>query len=128
MPGPSGAQHLFDCQQQSISVSKHDVVKLRALLFVNIPRLQCFEVKTNRGDRSFQFMCDCVDESIVLLVATDLSDQESRVEHESKDQNEKKDDPKNKQGHFAPVENYPTDVQRDRKRDKTRTQRDKECY
>jgi len=67
-----------------------------------------------------------MDERVVLFVATYFADEESRVQDQSKDQDEEKYDPENKQRDFAPVEQYPTDIQRDRQRDQARAQRDEE--
>jgi hypothetical protein len=63
----------------------------------------------------------------VLLVASYLTDQERRVEHEPEDQDEEEDDPKHKQDHLTQVENHPTAGQHDREYDETHPKRDEEC-
>ena len=73
-------------------------------------------------------MCDGVDECVVLFVAADLANQKCRVEEDSKDQDKEEYDPENQQRHFTPVEQDPTNIQRDRQRDKTRAERDEESY
>jgi hypothetical protein len=67
---------------------------------------------------------DGVDERVVLLVAPDLANQERRVEHKPKDQDDEEHDTENEQRDFAPVEYDPANVQRDRKCDQTRAERD----
>jgi hypothetical protein len=71
---------------------------------------------------------DRIDECVVLFVAAYLADEESRVQDQSEDQHEKKYDPENKQRDFTPVEQYPTDVQRDRQSNQARAERDEESY
>jgi hypothetical protein len=73
-------------------------------------------------------MRDGVDERIVLLVAPDLTNQESRIENYAEDQHDKEDDAENQERHFTPVENNPTDIQRHGECDKARAQRDEERY
>src|SRR5215211_7114476 len=73
-------------------------------------------------------MSDGIDKGVVLFVASYLADQKGRIEHQAKDQDDEEYDPENKQRDFTPVENYPTDVHRDRQGDETRAQRDEECY
>ena len=124
MSGTSGAQHLLDCLKQPIAVSQHDVVKLAPLFFADVARLQRFEIQTNRSDRRLQLVRDGVDERVVLLVASYLADQERRVEHESEDQHVEKDDAENEQRDFTPVKYDSPNVQRDRKCDETRAERD----
>src|SRR5205085_1359065 len=126
--GATSPQHLFNRQQQAFAVGQHDVIKLVTLFLVDISRLQRLEIETNRGDRCLEFVCDGVYESVVLLIATYLADQKGCVEHNAKDQDHKKHHPEDEQHDFTEVENDPTNVQRNRQRDQTRAQRDKECY
>ena len=58
-------------------------------------------------------MSDRIDEGVVLLVQTYLTNQESRVDDQSEDNYEKEDDAENKQSDLAPVEYDPADVKRD---------------
>jgi hypothetical protein len=69
-------------------------------------------------------MGDGIDKCIVLLVAPDLTNQESGIEDQAKDDEEKEDDPKNKQRHLAPVEDDPTDIERNCQRNETSSKRD----
>src|SRR5258705_13852147 len=69
-------------------------------------------------------MSDSIDKCIVLLVAADLTNQESGIEDQAEDDEDEEDDPKNKQGHLAPVENDPTDIERNCQRNETSSKRD----
>ena len=73
-------------------------------------------------------MSDGVDKGVVLLVATDLADQKSRIEKDSKDENRKEYDAEHQEGDFTRVEQDPTHIQRDRQSDETRAERDENCY
>ena len=73
-------------------------------------------------------MSNCIDERVVLFVAAYFANEESGIEDQSKDQEEKEYDPENKQRHFPQVENDPTDVQRNCQRDKACPKRDEESY
>jgi hypothetical protein len=64
----------------------------------------------------------------VLFVAPDFTDEKSSIENYTEDQHDKEDDAENQQRHFTPVENYPTDIQRDGECDEARAQRDEERY
>src|SRR6185312_8840153 len=88
LTGLPGAQHLFNGLQKPVAVSQHHIVKLLPLMFVDIPFLQRLEIKTNRGERYFEFMSYGVDEGIVLLVAADLTNEEGGVEYQSGNNNQ----------------------------------------
>src|SRR5262249_14450940 len=107
-----------------IAVGEHVVVKLPALIFVDVSRFQSFQVEANRSDWCFQFVSDGVDERVVLFVSTNLTNEERRVDDETENDCTKEDYAENEQCHFAPVEDYPTDIQRDRQRHEGRAERD----
>src|SRR5688572_16432460 len=126
MTSSTRSQNLLDCLQQSIAVGEHDVVKLASLLFVDLACFERFQIQPDGCDGSLEFVSDGVNERVVLLVAAYFADQERRVEHQSEDDQVKKDDSQNEQRDLAPVENNPTHTQRHRERNKTRAQRDEE--
>src|SRR4030095_16925559 len=54
----------------------------------------------------------------------DFTNKECRIDHKSEDNDNKEDDSKNQQSHFAPVKYDPTDIQGYRQSDKACSQRD----
>jgi hypothetical protein len=60
-------------------------------------------------------------ESIMLLVAAYLANQEGRIEHKAGNNQREKDYAKNEQGDFANVEQNPANIQRNRQRHQART-------
>src|SRR5256714_12976746 len=120
------AQDLLDRVEESVCVGEHDVVELCALPRVEVVPLESFEVEADGGNRSLQLVRDGVDEGVVLLVASDFADEEDRVEDESGDDDAEEDDAQHEQGDFTPVEQNPTDVQRQGQPDKACTERDEE--
>src|SRR5688572_31918063 len=92
MTSSTRSQHLLDCLQQAIAVGEHDVVKLASLLFVHLACFECFQIQPDRCDGSLEFVSDGVNERVVLLVAAYFADQERRVEHQSEDDQVKKDE------------------------------------
>ena len=80
-----GPQDLLDRLQEAVAVGEHDVVELIALGCGDITGLEGFEVEANGSQRRLQFVRDGVDESVVLFVASDLTNQEGRVEDEADD-------------------------------------------
>ncbi len=90
----AGAQDLFDGRQQAVAILQHDAVELLALGFIHRARLQRFEIQPDGGDRSFQFMCDGVDEGVVLLIAADFADQEDGIQHDAADDHRQQQDPR----------------------------------
>jgi hypothetical protein len=47
MSGSAGTKNLFDSFQQAIAVSEHVVVKLAALVLVDVSSLQRFQIEAN---------------------------------------------------------------------------------
>ena len=73
-------------------------------------------------------MGDGVKEAVLLLVTANFSHQKNCIRHQSRDQQSKQDDAKNKRHHLAPMENNPADVQRDRCRNQARSQHDEKRH
>ena len=67
-----------------------------------------------------------VDEAVVLLITANFADQKNRVENEAGNDDEKKYAAEEKFEAFAPVEDDPADVQRERRRNQANAQRDEE--
>src|SRR6185369_6092538 len=99
--------------QQPVTVSKHDVVELISLILINISSLQCFEVKPDGGDRSFEFMSNSINKVIMLFVTPDFTNKKGGIDYETKDDCQKEDNSKNEECDFAPIEDNPTNVEGD---------------
>ena len=83
-------------------------------------------MQTDRSHRRLQFVSDRIDEAVVLLAAANFAHQKTGVhDHASDDQGEK-DDAEKQQHAFAPVEDDPSDIQRDRQRHQADAQAEKE--
>lgn len=123
----AGLQNLLDRALESVGVAKHELVKMLALGFLDVAALKRFEVQANRGDRSLQFVSDGVDEAIVLLVAADFANQKERVQDHAGNDRGEENDAEEQEHRFAPIQDDPTDVQRDRQRNQAHAQRDEEC-
>ena len=71
-------------------------------------------------------MGNSVDEAIMLLIAANFADQKNRIENEPGNDDEKEYAAEEKFEAFAPVEDDPADVQRERRRNQANAQRDEE--
>ena len=71
-------------------------------------------------------MRDRIDKAVVLLAAANFADQKAGVHDHARDDQGEKDDAEKQQHAFAPVEDDPTDVQRDRQRHQADAQAEKE--
>jgi hypothetical protein len=69
-----------------------------------------------------------INKSIVLFVTADLTNQEGRVEHQTKDDDQEKDNSKDKKCNFPPVEEDPADIERNGQSHKAGAKSDKESY
>src|SRR5216683_322072 len=114
LPHFAGFEDLLDCPQQPVGVFLHDVVKHAALGFIQRTAFQGLQIKSNRSNRSFQFVSDSVQKTILLFVPPDFAHQKNRVDHHSRDQQSKKNNAKHQRHHLPPVKNNPTDVERNR--------------
>ena len=117
-------QHLFHGVQQALGIEQHQLVELPPLRFFHLASLQSLQVEPDGGDRRLQFMGDRVDEAVVLLVAANFADQKNRIEDQPRDNDQKKYGAEKKLQTFAPVQDDPTDVQHDRRRNQANAQRD----
>jgi len=102
-------QNLLDRAQQAVGIVEHAAVKLAPLDFVYVAMLQSLEVEADGSDRSFEFVSDSVDETIVLLVAADFAQQENRVEDQTGGDGAEEDDAEENFDAFAPVEDDPAE-------------------
>ena len=113
VPQLTGLQHLFDRRAQAIGIVQHPPVKLRALLLIHIAPLQGLEIKPDRRNGCLEFVSDCIDKAVVMFVAPDFADKETRVEDQSDDNGEESKQAKENQNALTPVEDDPADVQGD---------------
>ena len=121
-------QNLLHRAHQAVGIQQHQVVKFPALLFIHVAALQRLEVQPDRRDGGLQFVGDRIEKAIMLFVAADFADQKKGIQDHAGDDRGEKGDPEKQQDTFAPVENYPTDVQGDRECDQARAQDDEECH
>src|ERR1700693_5864721 len=107
LPCVSGFQNLLDRAQQPISIVEHAAVKLAALSFINFSMLQSLQVKPDGSDRRLEFVRDRVDETIVLLVATNLAQQKNSVKHQAGTDGAEENHTQKNFDPLAPVEDDP---------------------
>src|SRR5215471_6979617 len=91
-----------------------------------LPPLQRLHVQPDRRYWGFQFMRHGVNKTVVVLTASHLSHEEDCIYHHSRNQESKEHDPEKQQHAFAPVEDDPTDVERDCERHQADAQNDEE--
>lgn len=60
-------------------------------------------------------MGHCIDETVVLLTSTQLSDQKNRIYNHTRDDQGKEHDPEKQQNAFPPIQQDPSNIQSDRK-------------
>jgi len=85
-------QHLFDGVQQALGIEQHQLVELPPLRFSDFESLQSLKVEPDGRDRRLQFMRDCVDETVMLLVAANFTDKKNGIEDKAGDDSAKKND------------------------------------
>src|SRR5665213_2100877 len=122
----SRAQNLFDGAEQPVAVLEHDLVKLLAALVVHGPRLQSFEIQTDGGDGSFQFVGHGIDKRVVLCVAANFAHQKRGVQHHARDQQQRQQDAEEQQNAVVPAEQHPSDVQQQDERNQPDAESDEE--
>jgi hypothetical protein len=113
---PCGTQHLFHGTHQPLGVGEHDLVELATLSVIELPLLQGLKVQANRGDGSFQFVGNSVEEAVLLFVAAHLSNQEDGVQDYAGNDETEKQHAQDKRHDLAPVEDDPTDIEHQRHR------------
>ena len=80
--------------QQALGIEQHQLVELPPLRFFDFEALQSLKVEPDGRDRRLQFMGNRVDETVMLLVATNFADEKNRIENEPGDDGAKKNDAK----------------------------------
>src|SRR5215510_740968 len=121
MAGPAGAQYLFDRMEQPVSIVEHGPVKFLLPPLIDFTSLESFQIKTDRSDRRLKFVCDRVDKTVVLFIAADFAHQVDRVEHQTGDDEDEKDNPQHQPGDMAPMHDNPADIERNRQGDHAHT-------
>src|SRR4029077_6833281 len=127
LPGTSGLQHLLDSAQQPGGIRQDYGIELFSVGLVDFPRLQRLQVEPDRCDWSLQLMRNCVDKTVVLFISVYFPYEKNRVQHDTNDDRHEKDDAEDQLRNLAPIENNPSDVERDCECDQTCTKRNKEC-
>src|ERR1700686_939545 len=112
--------------QQALGIEQHQLVKLPPLRFSYLESLQRLKVEPDGRDRRLQFMGDRVDETVMLLIAANFTDEKNRIEDEPGDEGAKKNDTKKHFDALAPVEDDPTAADRERHRRQANAQREEE--
>src|ERR1700743_3119966 len=112
--GLAGLQDLLNGSEESLVVLEHDAVKLATLSFFDWAGLQRFEIETDAGDGSFQFVGDGVEEAVLAFVALDFADDEDGVDDEAGDYGGEEDDAEDQRDDGAGVVDDPADVEEDR--------------
>src|SRR5206468_1199607 len=75
----SRAQYLFHRAHETISIVQHQTVKIAPLIVGERAAFKGLQVKPNGGNRRLQFMCNGVEEAILLLTAADFADKKDGV-------------------------------------------------
>src|SRR6202521_3947225 len=119
-------QHLFDGVQQALGIEQHQLVELPPLRFSDFESLQSLKVEPDGRDRRLQFMGDRVDETVVLFVAANFTDEKNRIEDEAGDNSAKKNDAKKNFDALAPVEDDTAAADRERDGRQANAQREEE--
>jgi len=110
--GLTRAQDLFNRAEEAVGIIENYLVELLSLLFADFPSLECLQEESDRRDGRLQLMRDGVDEAIVLLVPSDLTNNEDGIEDKAGDDQAEENDTEDKQRDLTPVEKDPADVQR----------------
>jgi hypothetical protein len=112
----TGSQYLLHGIDQTVGILQHDAVETLALRFIQVARLQRFQVKTDGGDRRLQFMSDSIDKAVMLFAAAHLAHQKYRVQGDPGDDESEEDNAKSDHPQLTPVD-HPRDVERQREGD-----------
>src|SRR5579863_6061444 len=126
IPGAPRAQHLFHGFREAVGIAQHEAVEFLLLRFRQIAALQGFKMQADRRHRSFEFVSDSVDETVVLLAPPNLMHQEAGVYDHAGDDESKEDDAEEQQHALPPVENNPSNIERNRQRYEGDAQAEKE--
>src|ERR1700724_2195356 len=112
--------------QQALGIEQHQLVELPPLRLSYLESLQSLKVEPDGRDRRLQFMGDRVDETVVLLVAANFTDEKNRVEYDAGDDGAKKNHAEKNLDALAPVEDDPAAADRERHRRQANAQRAEE--
>src|SRR5579862_8402139 len=124
--GAACAQDLLDGVGKPIGIAQHKAVELLLAGFGQFPALQGLEMQADRGQRSFEYVGNGVDETVVLLAAAELAHKEDRIDDHSGDDQGEEDNPKKEQYDFAAVEDDPPHVEGHGERNQADAQAEKE--
>ena len=120
-------QHLLHRTHEALGIDQHRSVKLAALTFVHFTLLQRFQIETNGGNRSLEFVSNGIDEAVMLLIPANLADQKDRVQDEPGDDGAEKDDAQEDLDAFTPVEDDPAAAHRKSHRREADAEGQEEC-
>ena len=126
VPGPARAQNLLDRVGQPVHIFQHQAVELLFVRLSQFPPLQGFQMQPDGCHRRFQFVSHRIDKAVVLLAAPHFANQKDGVDHHPGNKQREKDDAEYQQHTFAPVEDDPADVERDRQCHQADAQDDEE--
>src|SRR5258706_11290052 len=73
-------------------------------------------MQTNGRDRSFQFVSNGIDKAVVLLAAAKLTHQEAGIHDHARDDHGEENYTEEQQHSLAPVEDNPSNIERNRQR------------
>src|SRR5208283_3569726 len=119
-------KYLFDDPHEALGIDQHELIKLLPPRLIYLATLQGFEIKTDGGDGSLQFVRDGVDEAVVLLVAPNLAHQKNGIEDEAGDNRAEEDDAEKDLDACAPVEDDPAAAHREGHRRQADAEREEE--
>ena len=69
-----------------------------------------------------------VQEAVLLLIAADFAHQKDGIQHHPRNDDEKENYTKDQRHHLAPVQDDPSDVEKNGQSHQARAQRDEECH
>src|SRR5579863_5989607 len=70
-------------------------------------------MESHGSNRGLQFVGYCIDEAVMLLASAKLPHQENRIHHHAGNDQREEHDSEEQEDAFAPVQDDPSDVQRD---------------
>ena len=83
-------------------------------------------MQADGSNRRFQFVSNGVDEAVMLFAAANLAHQKTGIDDHARNDQRKKNDAEEQQHSFAPVENDPSNIERNRQRHQADAQAEKE--
>src|SRR5579859_6246998 len=109
-------QNFLNCAHQAVRVFQHEPVEVAALgvIDMGLAAFESLQVKANGRDRSFQFMSNCINEAVMLLIAANFADQKAGIENQASGYRPEEDDPEKNFNVMLPVQDDPAETNRDR--------------